>query len=84
MEESKINRLRGRMGEIGINVAELSRRTGLSRFELYFILKGERTPHHRNILKICEALKIDSENIAFYFPHYVPKKSLSRGGADNA
>lgn len=76
----KINKLRGRMGELHMSLAELSRRSGVCRYELGFILNGERKPRIATIHKICEALHIESKKITFYFPHYVPETETKQEG----
>lgn len=51
----KVERLQA---EKGINLADLSKLTGMSRQTLYRVKKSKR-PHMRSIFKIANALKVD-------------------------
>lgn len=70
--ELKINKLRGRMGELGTNMTELAKKTGLSRYTLSLIFSGKRKGRTETIEKICEALLIEKDRILYYFPYYFP------------
>lgn len=45
--------------EIGMSVAELSRRIGIDRKRLWYVLNGQREMRVDEFLKICIALKVD-------------------------
>ena len=78
--ELKINKLRGRMGELCTNLSELEKKTGISRRSLRFIFDGKRKARQDTIQKICKALSIEEAKIAFYFPHYVPETETKQEG----
>ena len=78
--EFTINKLRGRMGELGINLSQLAKITGISRPSLRYIINGERRPREETTKKICQALRIDEKDVLFYFPSLVPNLSTEQKG----
>lgn len=70
--ELKINKLRGRMGELCTNLSELEKKTGISRHSLSLIFDEKRRARTETIEKICEALMIEKDRILYYFPYYFP------------
>ena len=75
--EQKINKLRGRMGELDLNLTKLEALSGVTRKTLRLIMRGDRKPKPETVRKICCALKIEDKKIPFYFPHYVPEMSTT-------
>lgn len=73
--ELKINKLRGRMGELGINMTQLAERAGMTRQGLRFVLNGKKKTRIETAVKICRALYIDENKLLEYFPQCVPEKS---------
>ena len=73
--ELKINKLRGRMGELGINMTQLAKKTGISRQGLRFVLTGKKKTRIETAVKICRALYIDENKLLEYFPQCVPEVS---------
>lgn len=73
--ELKINKLRGRMGELGINMTQLAERAGLTRHCVRYVLTGKKKTRIETAVKICRALYIDESKLLEYFPQCVPETS---------
>lgn len=79
----KINKLRGRMGELGISIRQLSEKTGISHNGINYILAGKRTPTLSTFVTICMGLEIGANDIPEYLVNMYPELPFSYKGDEN-
>lgn len=59
IKEVRIERIKNRMNELGMNSRDLSKRSGISESGISRILSGEIDPRIKTFVKIADALKVD-------------------------
>lgn len=59
IKEVRIERIKRRMTELGLNSRELAKRSGISESGISRILTGEIEPRLKTFVKISDALKVD-------------------------
>lgn len=59
IKEVRINRIKDRMNELGLNSRELAKRSSVSESGISRILTGEIDPRLKTFVKIADALKCD-------------------------
>ena len=77
MEKSKINAVRGRLGELRMSITSFSKEIGISKNRAFAILNGERPYTSIEIERACHVLKIPAELIPDYFFGTVVTKSAT-------
>ena len=59
IKEIRIERIKQRMNELGINSRDLAKRSGISESGISRILSGEIDPRIKTFTKIADALRVD-------------------------
>ena len=59
VKEKRIERIKARMNELGMNSRELAKRSGISESGISRILTGEIDPRTKTFMKIADALRSD-------------------------
>lgn len=59
IKEVRIERIKRRMNELGLNSRELAKRSGISESGISRILTGEIEPRLKTFVKISDALKVE-------------------------
>lgn len=58
-----MQRYEARRQEMGVDMAELSRRTGIQRTQLHGLLNGRNLPSVPNLIRLADGLKITLDGV---------------------
>lgn len=72
IKEIRIERIKQRMNELGINSRDLAKRSGISESGVSRILSGEIDPRIKTFTKIADALRVDYIYLMGYEPENKP------------
>lgn len=72
IKEIRIERIKQRMNELGINSRDLAKRSGISESGISRILSGEIDPRIKTFTKIADALRVDYVYLMGYEPEKKP------------